>query len=239
MLKALIFDCDGVLVDTERDGHRVAFNRAFAARGYDIEWDVELYGELLQVAGGKERMRHYFDSDGWPTDIADKDASIKELHRLKTDLFMETIESGQLPLRSGVKRLVDEAIADEVALAVCSTSNERAVSLVVEKMLGAERKAHFRTILAGDVVSRKKPDPEVYELAKQRLKLNGDECMVVEDSRNGLLAAKGAGMYCVVTISAYTGSEDFTEADAVYPELGDPPNEVVTLQDLKNVLAFH
>ncbi|MEA2064308.1 MAG: HAD family hydrolase, partial [Gemmatimonadota bacterium] len=112
MLKAIIFDCDGVIVDTERDGHRVAFNRAFAARGYGFEWGVDLYGGLLKVAGGKERMRHFFDLEGWPPDIPDKESFIKEMHKLKTDLFMQIIESGDLELRPGVARLVDEALAE-------------------------------------------------------------------------------------------------------------------------------
>jgi len=147
MLKALIFDCDGVLADTERDGHRVAFNRAFAQKGFDVEWDVDLYGRLLQIAGGKERMRHYFDQHGWPPAVADRDALIAELHHLKTDLFMQIIESGQMPLRPGVKRLVDEAIAANVALAVCSTSNERAVNLTVERLLGPEMAVLVRDCL--------------------------------------------------------------------------------------------
>ena len=99
MMRALLFDCDGVLVDTERDGHRVAFNRAFRQKGLSIAWDVELYGELLRISGGKERMRHYFNTTAWPEGVEDNDAFIKELHRLKTNLFMETIESGELPLR--------------------------------------------------------------------------------------------------------------------------------------------
>ena len=230
-MDALIFDCDGVLVDTERDGHRVAFNRAFTARGLDAEWSVEAYGELLQVAGGKERMRHYFETHGWPADAGDHDAFVMQLHRLKTDLFMQIIESGQLPLRSGVARLVDEAIAAGVTLAVCSTSNERAVHLIVDRMLGRDRKAKFAAILAGDVVANKKPAPDIYNLAKDRLGLGASGCMVVEDSRNGLLAAKAAGMHCVITKSGYTGGEDFAGADAVYDELGDP-GDVVTLDDL-------
>ncbi len=234
-MKALIFDCDGVLVDTERDGHRAAFNQAFQAKGLDVEWSVELYGELLKVAGGKERMKHYFNQNGWPDGIDDRDQFIKDLHHLKTDMFMKIIDSGGLPLRPGVKRLVDEAIADGMKLAVCSTSNERSVNLVVERMLGQDRKTRFNAILAGDVVSRKKPEPDIYLLAKEQLGLPGDECVVVEDSRNGLLAAKAAGMKCIVTISSYTGDEDFSEADQVYPELGDPPANCVTLEALKQI----
>lgn len=233
-MKAIIFDCDGVLADTERDGHRVAFNKAFAKKGLPIEWSVELYGELLEVAGGKERMRHYFDNYGSPPEVADidKDALLKELHKFKTDYFIEIIESGQLPLRPGVARLVDEAIAGNIALAICSTSHERAVNLVAEILLGPERKAHFSTILAGDVVSKKKPDPEIYNLASERLSLKPSECVVVEDTRIGLLAAKAAGMYCVITTNAYSKNEDFTEADLVVTELGDPPNVQVTLETI-------
>lgn len=235
MIRALVFDCDGVLADTERDGHRVAFNRAFAAKGLAVAWDVPLYGELLKIAGGKERMQHYFDQVGWPAGVTDHAAFIRELHKLKTDLFMKIIESGQLPLRPGVRRLVDEAINARLLLAVCSTSNERAVNLLMEKMLGAVRKAEFTTILAGDVVSRKKPDPEIYNLAKGRLNLSGNECVVVEDSRNGLLAAKAAGMHCIITVSSYTGGEDFSEAELVVPELGDEPQVRVRLEDITGI----
>jgi HAD superfamily hydrolase (TIGR01509 family) len=231
-MKAIIFDCDGVLADTERDGHRVAFNKAFATKGLPIEWSVELYGELLKVTGGKERMKHYFDNYGWPADIADKDAVIKELHKLKTDYFMEIIESGQLPLRPGVARFVDEAIAANIVLAICSTSAERAVNLVAEVLLGSGRKTHFSAILAGDVVSRKKPDPEIYSLASERLSLEPSECVVVEDTRVGLLAAKAAGMHCIITTNGYSKDEDFTGADLVVSELGDPPNVQVTLETI-------
>jgi len=235
-LKAMIFDCDGVLADTERDGHRVAFNRAFAEKGLGVEWDVNLYGGLLKIAGGKERMRHYFNTCGWPAEVDDRDAFIKELHKLKTDLYMKIIESGELPLRPGVARLVDEAAASNIALAVCSTSNEQAVNLVVERLLGADRKACFAAILAGDVVSKKKPDPEIYNLALQRLQLDPKQCIVIEDSRNGLLAAKAAGMHCLVTTNGYTEGEDLTQADMVVPELGDPPNVKVTVQTLRDIV---
>lgn len=235
-MKALIFDCDGVLVDTERDGHRVAFNQAFARQGLSVEWSVAEYAELVKVAGGKERMRHYFNENGWPEGVEDQDAFIKTLHADKTSLFMQIIESGELSLRPGVRRLVDEAIAEGMTLAVCSTSNERAVRGVVHTLLGSVREEKFSEILAGDVVSKKKPDPEIYNLAKERLGLRGEECVVVEDSRNGLLAAKGAGMHCIVTTSSYTGEEDFTEAGRVVPELGDD-GDIVTLQDLKQLAS--
>jgi len=233
-MKALIFDCDGVLVDTERDGHRVAFNRAFAQKGYGIEWDVELYGELLRISGGKERMKYYFEQEGWPEGVTDKDSLIADLHKSKTDIFMGIIESGELALRPGVARLVSEAIADgSIILAICSTSNERSVNLIAEKLLGPERKAKFSAILAGDVVSKKKPDPEIYNLASERLGIEPDECVVIEDSRNGLLAAKAAGMLCVITTNGYTEKEDFSEADLVVSELGELPKVQVDLNILK------
>lgn len=235
-MNALIFDCDGVLVDTERDGHRVAFNEAFASKGLDVHWDVDLYGELLQVAGGKERMKHFFNMTHWPEGVTDKDAFIRELHLLKTDLFMQIIARGDLPLRPGVKRLVDEAIQAGITLAVCSTSNEKAVNLVVGTMLGSERKSVFSGIFAGDIVQKKKPDPEIYNLASKELGLAPDTCVVVEDSRNGLLAAVNAGMHCLVTKSHYTQQENFNEADAVVDELGDPPNIQIELEDLKKLI---
>ncbi len=234
--KALIFDCDGVLAETERDGHRVAFNRTFADKGFGIEWDDVLYKELLKVGGGKERMKHFFDRTSWPAGTTDKDALIRELHKLKTAYYTEIIESGQLPLRPGVARLVDEAVAVGVKLAVCSTSNERSVHAVVEKLLGPARKAKFDVILAGDVVSKKKPDPEIYNLVLQRLDLRANECAVVEDNRNGLLAAKGAQMRCVVTTNGYTQDEDFSEADLVVPELGDPPDVRMDLAMIRRIV---
>jgi len=231
-MEALIFDCDGVIVDTERDGHRIAFNKAFALKGIDAAWDIDTYKQLVHVAGGKERMRHYFNQSGWPGQYPDKDLLISELHKLKTELFMELIESGALPLRPGVARLVDEAIDNDIKLAVCTTSNERAVNTIVDVLLGKERKSSFSAILAGDVVSRKKPDPEIYLLCQQRLKVHPAKCVVIEDNRNGLLAAKSAGMICVVTTNPYTASEDFTEADLVVDQLGDEAEVKVTIHDL-------
>ncbi len=234
-MEALIFDCDGVIVDTEKDGHRIAFNKAFALKKIDAEWGIEQYRELVHVAGGKERMRHYFDQAGWPRQYPDKDGLIMELHKLKTELFMELIASGALPLRPGVARLVDEAIGQGMKLAVCSTSNERAVNTIVDVLLGPERKKAFGCILAGDVVSRKKPDPEIYLLCRQQLEVDPAKCVVVEDNRNGLVAAKSAGMKCLVTTNPYTVSEDFSEADMVVDQLGDGNGIKVTIEDLMNL----
>lgn len=243
MLKALIFDCDGVLVDTERDGHRVGFNKAFAEFGIDAEWSVELYEKLLKVAGGKERMTAYFDEYGWPEDkVAEhggKDALIKALHKRKTAIVSELVGQGGLPLRPGITRIVDEAIANDVTLGVCTTSNPAFIDAVLD-LFGAERKARFAFVHAGDCVSRKKPDPEIYELAKQSLNVGAggpaaSECVVIEDSRNGLLASSGAGLPTLITTSTYTITEDFTEAQKVVPELGDEPG--VTVEELGTLAA--
>ncbi len=239
MIKALIFDCDGVLVDTERDGHRVGFNRAFKEFGINAEWSVDLYGKLLLVAGGKERMRAYFDEYGWPADYdtAEKrDELILALHKKKTAITAGLVAEGGLPLRPGILRIVDEAIAADVKLGVCTTSNPAFIDAVLD-LFGADRKAKFAFVHAGDCVSKKKPDPEIYELAKTSLGLPTHECMVVEDSRNGLLAATGAGLPTIVTTSTYTVDEDFTGAVKVVPELGDEPNVRVTLADLGELAA--
>ena len=239
MIEALIFDCDGVLVDTERDGHRVGFNRAFAQMGIDAEWDVELYGKLLLVAGGKERMRAYFDEYGWPdgADTAEaRDELIVALHKLKTEITSGLVAEGGLPLRPGIARIVDEAIAAGVRLGVCTTSNPKFIDAVLD-LLGPERKAKFDFVHAGDVVAKKKPAPDIYLLALETLGLPAHECMVIEDSRNGLLAARGAGLPTLVTTSTYTVDEDFTGAVKVVPELGDEPTVNVRLADLGELAA--
>lgn len=238
MVKAIIFDCDGVLVDTERDAHRVGFNRAFAHFGIDAEWSVERYARLLSVAGGKERMKAYFDEDGWPEDkVAEyggKDELIKALHKYKTEQVSQIVQ--ELPVRPGVLRIVDEAMANDVRLGVCTTSNVKFIDAVLD-LFGQERKAAFEFVHAGDVVSKKKPDPEIYHLATRSLGLDPKDCVVVEDSRNGLLAATGAGYPTLITTSTYTVEEDFTEAARVVPELGDAPNPQVTLADLSALTA--
>ena len=236
LMKALIFDCDGVLVDTERDGHRVAFNRAFHDFGVELDWDVPLYGRLLkQVAGGKERLQQYFDEVGWPPGAGDdRSGYVARLHERKSAIFQQMVRNGTLALRPGIKRIVDEAHAAGIRLAVCTTAREESVLAVLD-LLGAERKSRFEHVLAGDIVSRKKPDPEIYVMAAQRLGLDPDECLVIEDSEIGLRAALGAGMNCMVTTSTYTADEDFSGALEVLTALGDAPNINIDLRDLESL----
>lgn len=234
---ALLFDCDGVLVDTERDGHRVSFNKAFEEKGLQVAWDVALYGKLLEIGGGKERMTHFFNNVGWPESVPESERKefVAGLHKRKTDLFMDLVESGELPLRPGVAALIDEALSGGVQVAVCSTSNERAVSAIVRVMLGDER-AEAMKIFAGDVVPKKKPDPAIYQLAATTLNVQPERCVVIEDSHIGLSAAKAAGMVCIVTKSGYTENEDFAKADAVFPCIGDPPSQNFDLSFASSLL---
>jgi len=216
---ALLFDCDGVIAETERDAHRVTFNEAFKAKGVTAEWGVEEYGELLKIGGGKERMTHYFNKVGWPsasivgTDEAQRKQFIQDLHLLKTAKFQGLVESGAVPLRPGVARLVDDALENGINVAVCSTSSVDAVTTIVRTLLGKERLAKMQ-IFAGDMVKNKKPAPDVYLLAATTLKVDPTRCWVVEDSEIGLRAAKGANMRCVVTKSIYTANENFASAEA-------------------------
>ncbi|MBO9580776.1 MAG: HAD-IA family hydrolase [Sphingobium sp.] len=239
MVKAIIFDCDGVLVDTERDAHRVGFNLAFKELGIDAEWSVELYAKLLLTAGGKERMRVYFDEFGWPANAdtdEKKDALIVELHKTKTQITSELVSS--LPVRPGILRIIDEAMANGVKLGVCTTSNPKFIDAVLD-LFGAERKAAFDFVHAGDVVAKKKPAPDIYLLAQQTLGLPTNECIVIEDSRNGLLAATRAGYPTLITTSTYTIDEEFDEAVKVVSELGDEPNVQVRLADLTALAAAY
>ncbi len=238
MIKALIFDCDGVLVDTERDAHRVGFNKAFQQFGIDAEWSVDLYARLVLVAGGKERMKAYFEEFGWPDEqvhkCGGKDELIAELHKAKTLITSELVST--LPVRPGILRIIDEAREAGVRLGVCTTSNPKFIDAVLD-LFGPERKAAFEFVHAGDVVSKKKPAPDIYLLALETLGLPASDCVVIEDSRNGLLAASGAGIATLITTSTYTVDEDFTEAAKVVPELGDAPNINVTLADLGELAA--
>jgi len=223
-MKAVFFDQDGVIIDTERDGHRVSFNMTFKEFGFTDEWSVEYYHELLQIAGGKERMKHHLQTRGFskPVPPEQVDDLIKEMHKRKTALFVELIETGKLPLRPGIHRFMKEAMAAGLKIGVCTTSNEQAAKAITEKIL---KDIKFDIVLAGDVVSHKKPDPEIYNLALSKTGLKPDEIFVVEDSKNGVLAAKAAGAKVVVTTNGYTEKEDVSSGDIIVSCLGDPDGE--------------
>lgn len=220
----LLFDCDGVLADTEHDGHLAAFNAAFAEWGLGVSWSAEVYAEKLLIGGGKERIASLFTPDfvaerRLPVTPSAQRELVARLHARKTELFTEIVESGALPARPGVRRLVEEASAAGWRLAVASTSAEASVRAVLEYTLGAQAAARF-SVFAGDAVAAKKPDPAIYRLALGRLE--ADAALAIEDSRNGLLAAAGAGLPCLVTVSRFTAGEDFSEAALVLSDLGDP-----------------
>ena len=249
-MPALIFDCDGVLADTERDGHRPAFNETFAEVGLPVNWSEAEYADKLRIGGGKERMAslltpEFVAAHGLPADPAGQKELLADWHRRKTARYKEIVRSGELPGRPGIARVVAEAIGAGWTLAVASTSAEESVRAVLEHAVGADHAARF-SVFAGDVVPAKKPDPAIYDLAVGELGIDRGDAVVIEDSRNGLLAAVGAGLRCVVTVSSYTAEEDMSEAVMVVSSLGDPgepavvlanrggarPAELVTLADL-------
>jgi HAD superfamily hydrolase (TIGR01509 family) len=226
---ALVFDCDGVLADTERHGHLPAFNRTFEEFGLPVRWSDSEYARKVKVGGGKERMKtlltpEFVAEAGLPADADELADQVARWHRRKTEIYTGIIGSGTIPPRPGVRRIAAEAREAGWSLAVASTSAEPAVRSVLELAVGPALAAHF-TVLAGDIVPRKKPAPDIYDLAVDRLGADPARVVVIEDSRNGMLAALGAGLRCAVTTSAYTGGEDFTGASLVVTSLGDPPPE--------------
>ena len=255
-MPALVFDCDGVLADTERYGHLPAFNATFDELGLPAHWDEDEYAERLKIGGGKERMASLFrDPDfvsavGVPDDERERAALLLSWHKIKTNHFKTLIAAGQVPPRPGVARIILQALDAGWTVAVASTSAEESVRAVLANAVGAEV-ADRVPVFAGDVVPAKKPDPAIYLLAITELGLDPADTLVVEDSRNGLLAATGAGLPCLVTVNGYTREESFDEAVLVVSELADPgrppievlanrsaarPGEYVTLDDLRKCL---
>lgn len=230
-MTALIFDCDGVLSDTERYGHLPAFNQTFREFGLPVQWSEEAYGAALRIGGGKERMRSLLTPEfvaqaGLSTDPDAQAAEIAKWHTRKTELYVEMVRAGRLPPRPGIARIVREARTARWQLAVCSTSAEPSVRAILRNAVGTEAAADF-LVLAGDVVPAKKPAPDIYLLALERLGIEPGEAVVIEDSRNGLLAATAAGLATVVTVNGYTRDEDFSEAALVVSSLGDPATDTI------------
>jgi len=227
-LHALLFDVDGTLADTERDGHRPAFNQAFADAGLDWHWDVALYGKLLAVTGGKERMKHYIDHFRPDYRKPDNfDELVAELHKAKTRIYSALAAQGGIPMRPGVKRLLVEARAAGLRLAIATTTTPENVTVLLEHSLGAGTQDWFEVIAAGDIVPAKKPAPDIYHYALEKMGLAAADCLAFEDSENGLRASLGAGLKTLVTVNDYTLDHDFTGAAVVLSDLGEPgaPNQ--------------
>lgn len=253
-MSAIIFDCDGVLADTERDGHLPAFNQTFAEFNLPVLWSESDYAEKLKIGGGKERMAsmltpEFVQQAGLPADNDGQRRVLAQWHKRKSAIYQELVQGGSLPGRPGIARLTNEAIAAGWTLVVASTSAEESVRSVLEFVVGEDRAAHFK-VFAGDIVAQKKPAPDIYLLAQEQLNLSPRDTLVIEDSRNGLLAAIGAGFRCLVTVSSYTEHEDLHEAVLVVSDLGDPnhpmrvlanrghavPSGYITLRDIEACL---
>lgn len=223
MPAALLFDVDGTLADTERDGHRVAFNRAFQDAGLDWHWSEDLYGELLAVSGGKERIRCYVDryQGGFrpPRPLGD---FIAALHASKNRHYAALLETGCIPLRPGVRRLLAEARTAAIPLLIVTTTSPENVLNLLEFCLEPGSTGWFECIAAGDVVPAKKPAPDIYHHALRECGLTAADCLAIEDSENGLRAARAAGVPTLVTVSHYTQGQDFSGARLVLDHLGEP-----------------
>ncbi len=253
-MPALIFDCDGVLADTERDGHLPAFNAAFAEAGLPVAWSEDDYAEKLRIGGGKERIASVFtpELDAAVGVASDQERTdwIRQLHLRKTALFTQRVDDGLLPARPGVHRIIDDALQAGWTVAVASTSADASVRAVLRHVAGEQNAARC-SVFAGDVVPAKKPAPDIYLKVLADLHLDRADCVVVEDSGIGVAAAVAAGLTTVVTVSSFTGDDDFSGAALVLSDLGDPgappavyaapagvvPSGMVTLDDLRALIT--
>lgn len=221
-LTTLLFDVDGTLAETE-EIHRESFNRAFAQAGLDWVWSKALYSELLRVTGGKERIGHFLK-----THLPDFEAPmqldeyIAGLHAAKTDIYTRTVAAGEVPLRPGVKRLLDETRRAGLRLAITTTTTPANVTALLRHSLAPDAESWFEVIGAGSVVPAKKPAPDIYHYVMQKMGVSPAECLAFEDSANGLRSARDAGVTTLVTVSQYSCEDNFAGAALVLDHLGEP-----------------
>ena len=230
-VRAVLFDVDGTLADTERDGHRLAFNAAFEEFSLDWEWDVELYGELLAITGGKERILHYVEKYV-PAELnkSGLDSWIASLHKAKTRHYVALLESGKIPLRPGVGRLIQHLRDSKIKIAIATTTTPENVTALLKSTLGEDSPGWFDVIGAGDIVPGKKPEPDIYLWVLERLGLPAHQCIAIEDSENGIKASLAAGLDTIVTVNDYTRSQDFSGARLQLSDLGEPTQPFTVLE---------
>ena len=220
-IKAIIFDVDGTLADTE-DAHRKSFNKAFAENNLDWNWDVALYDKLLKVTGGKERIKYYVSDfrtdfkkpDNW-------DDFVKNLHAVKTTHYTAMMRAGEVPLRPGIKQLITETKKAGLTLAIATTTSPENVGALLEVGLGKDWESYFSSIGCGDIVPHKKPAPDIYNWVLDELKIAAADCIAIEDTTNGLRASLGAGIKTYITTNDYTHTQDFTGAAAIFKDLSN------------------
>lgn len=229
-LLALLFDVDGTLADTERDGHRVAFNQAFEEAGLDWNWTVELYGKLLSVTGGKERISYYLEQ--WQPEVPetdDMDGFIAGLHARKTFFYTELLKQGNIPMRPGVRRLLEQARQAGLRLAIVTTTTPANVTALLTHALDPDALSWFELIAAGDIVPAKKPAPDIYAYTLDKMGLMPEQCLALEDSHNGVISSTMADIPTLVTVNDYTRDHSFPGVDLVLDQLGEPDSAVEVL----------
>lgn len=221
-LRALIWDVDGTLAKTE-EAHRHAFNRTFREHGYDWEWSVDRYRQLLKVTGGVERITHYLRTDrpGALPEAAFVD-TVKKLHKAKTANYVKALAGGDVPLRPGVARILREARDAGIRLAIATTTSAPNVDALINNSRDGVAMDWFEVVGAGNIVAKKKPAPDIYAWTLEKLGLAADQCLALEDSRNGLDSARAAGLETLITYSSYTDDQDFGGALAVADSFGEP-----------------
>ena len=228
-LKALIFDVDGTLANTEHDGHLRSFNETFKLFGLDWHWDSELYSDLLNVSGGKERLTHYIRHYNLRLEKGLSVNDIADIHNKKTEIFVNHVVNGEISLRIGVDRLIKEAIESDLRLSIATTTSLKNVEALMTSTLGESALNRFEVIGAGDVVKSKKPAADIYQYVLDKMRLSCHECIAFEDSEIGFNSATSAGLKTVITLSEYNKKQIFEGALVVLDHLGDEnqPFEII------------
>lgn len=235
-LRALLFDLDGTLADTERLGHRPAYNRAFKKLGLSFRWGPKLYRKLLKQPGGQERLLHYLKryqpelGEHQAAAAADPQAWTRSVHDLKSRYFRRLVRRGRVPLRPGVARLMQEARSAGLRLAIVTSASRATLKPILRHSLGAALMQEIELLVCGEDVAHKKPAPDLYHLALARMDLAPRECVAIEDSAMGLAAATAAGVPTVITPNDNTLHESFDQALLVLDTLGEPGAPATVLQ---------